>query len=166
MSAENQTNQTNHTKLIYQPITQETVIELMPIENACHTHPWTEKLFRSCVGGRYFGEYAQAIDASGSSKVIGFYIGEYILGEATLMNICVNPIEQGQGLGNALLTQFIQQAKALGGEQLWLDVRTSNTPAIMLYINHGFTEISRRTGYYPTATGYEDSIVMGKKLAS
>ncbi|REL28126.1 ribosomal-protein-alanine N-acetyltransferase [Thalassotalea euphylliae] len=158
-------NAENNIKLSYQPITQDDVIQLMPIENACHTHPWTEKLFRSCVGGRYFGEYAQLTDSKGNQKLVGFYIGEYILGEATLMNICVNPIEQGQGFGNALLTQFITQAKNLGGEQLWLDVRTSNTAAIMLYINHGFTEISRRTGYYPTATGYEDSIVMGKKIS-
>ena len=154
----------NKSTLAYCTITLADVNTLMPIENACHTHPWSEKLLRSCVGGRYFGEYAQVVDDNGNHKIIGFYIGEYILGEATLMNICVNPIEQGQGFGNALLTQFITQAQNLGGEQLWLEVRASNIPALMLYINHGFIEISRRTGYYPTAQGYEDAIVMGKKL--
>jgi ribosomal-protein-alanine N-acetyltransferase len=36
----------------------------------------------------------------------------------------------------------------------------------MLYINQGFTETARRTGYYPSASGfgYEDAIVMIKKL--
>jgi ribosomal-protein-alanine N-acetyltransferase len=29
---------------------------LMPIELACHSHPWSEKTFKSCIGGRYFGE--------------------------------------------------------------------------------------------------------------
>ena len=34
------------------------VKNLMIIENACHSPPWSEKTFSSCVGGRYFGEYA------------------------------------------------------------------------------------------------------------
>jgi ribosomal-protein-alanine N-acetyltransferase len=36
----------------------------------------------------------------------------------------------------------------------------------MMYINHGFTEINRRTGYYPSASGfgYEDAIVMSLGL--
>jgi ribosomal-protein-alanine N-acetyltransferase len=33
-----------------------------------------------------------------------------------------------------------------------------------MYINSGFTETGRRTGYYPSASGfgYEDAIVMKK----
>jgi ribosomal-protein-alanine N-acetyltransferase len=36
----------------------------------------------------------------------------------------------------------------------------------MMYINNGFIETGRRTGYYPSASGfgYEDAIVMKKVL--
>ncbi|NMP31972.1 ribosomal protein S18-alanine N-acetyltransferase [Thalassotalea sp. M1531] len=129
----------------------------MPIEQACHSHPWSEKVFRSCIDGRYFGQYAMKGD-----ELIGFYIGEYILGEATLMDICVSPSQQGNGFGNALTNHFIDQAKSLGAETIWLEVRASNISAIMLYINHGFIETGRRTGYYPKEIGYEDAIVMKK----
>lgn len=143
--------------LNYQAITTSDVASLMAIENACHSHPWSEKVFHSCIGGRYFGDFAQQ-----DNNTIGFYIGEYILGEATLMDICVAPAEQGKGLGNALLTHFIEQSKAKGAEKIWLEVRASNISAIMLYINHGFIETGRRTGYYPKEIGYEDAIVMCK----
>jgi ribosomal-protein-alanine N-acetyltransferase len=41
-------------------------------------------------------------------------------------------------------------------------VRAKNISAQMLYMNTGFIETGRRTGYYPSAKdfGYEDAIVM------
>jgi ribosomal-protein-alanine N-acetyltransferase len=141
---------------------------LMPIELACHSHPWSEKTFLSCIGGRYFGEklainFAQnAATEIPDNHAIGFYIGEYVLGEATLMDICVNPTEQGKGYGKVLLNQFLAQAKKLGTTKVFLEVRAKNIAAQMLYMNAGFIEINRRTGYYPSSTGfgYEDAIVM------
>lgn len=163
--------------LIYSPITVSDVQNLMPIENACHSHPWSEGVFTSCIGGRYFGEFASLPlldeaesaeskdERKGIGQIIGFYVAEYLLGEATLMDICVDPSQQGQGFGNALLSQFIKEAESKGAEKIWLEVRASNTSALMLYINHGFIETGRRTGYYPKAVGFEDAIVMCKAIS-
>lgn len=143
-------------------ISLESVDKLMPIELACHSHPWSEKTFRSCIDGRYFGKYL----CLENTTPIGFYIGEFIAGEATLMDICVTPSHQGQGLGKVLLQQFFQQCQQKETTKIFLEVRASNIAAQMLYINQGFSEISRRTGYYPSAKGfgYEDAIVMAKTL--
>lgn len=143
--------------LNYSPISAKNVNSLMPIETACHSHPWSEKTFSSCIGGRYFGEYAQS-----NQQTIGFYIGELVIDEATLMDICVAPEEQGKGFGKSLMQQFLQQAKQKGALKVWLEVRAKNITAQMLYMNHGFIETGRRTGYYPSAKGfgYEDAIVM------
>ena len=147
--------------LSFQDITLNDVAILMPIENLCHSHPWSEKTLSSCIGGRYFGQLTKSGDT-----ILGFYIGQYVANEATLMYICVSPEQQSKGFGKALLKQFIQQAKDRGANKLWLEVRAKNISAQMLYINHGFTEISRRTGYYPSASGmgYEDAIVMSAKV--
>jgi ribosomal-protein-alanine N-acetyltransferase len=147
--------------LVFNSITDTDVSSLMPIENACHSHPWSEPLFKSCISGRYFGQYLIF-----DETIIGFYIGEYVAGDATLMDICVKPYEQGNGYGKKLLMRFIEQATALGGEQVFLEVRASNIAAQMLYINQGFSETGRRTGYYPSAKGfgYEDAVVMKKNL--
>ncbi|HCM48485.1 MAG TPA: ribosomal-protein-alanine N-acetyltransferase [Colwellia sp.] len=142
------------------------VDKLMPIELACHSHPWSEKTFLSCIGGRYFGEFVQVTEQDLSADhAIGFYIGEYVIGEATLMDICVVPTEQGKGYGKVLLNQFLAQAKKLGTTKVFLEVRAKNIAAQMLYMNAGFIEIDRRTGYYPSSSGfgYEDAIVMSLK---
>jgi len=148
--------------LKFTPITTDDISQLMPIENTCHSHPWTEKTFSSCIGGRYFGEKL----AETTKKIIGFYVGEFVVDEATLMDICVVPTEQGKGYGKKLLHHFIEQAKAKGAVKIWLEVRAKNISAQMLYMNAGFIEISRRTGYYPSSKGfgYEDAIVMSLKL--
>jgi ribosomal-protein-alanine N-acetyltransferase len=150
------------TSLIFQPITPKNLPELMVIENNCHSHPWNENTFASCLGGRYFSEFA----TEQANQIIGFYVGEHVAGEATLMDICVDPALQGKGYGKELLLKFLQQVKNLDASKVFLEVRASNITAQMLYMNHGFVEISRRTGYYPSAKGfgYEDAIVMSLKL--
>ncbi|GAA6206030.1 MULTISPECIES: ribosomal protein S18-alanine N-acetyltransferase [Thalassotalea] len=145
--------------LTFLPITLNDVGTLMPIENDCHSHPWSEKTFKSCIGDRYFGHYLKD-----KEHIIGFYIGEYILGEATLMDICISPSYQGNGYGKHILNFFTNEAKSLGAEKLHLEVRAKNISALMMYINDGYAEIARRTGYYPSAIGYEDAIVMTKSI--
>jgi len=145
----------------YHEISTNDVHSLMPIENACHSHPWTEKTFNSCIGTRYFGNYLKV-----DTDIVGFYIGEHIAGEATLMDICVLPTLQGNGYGKGLLEHFFARSKQLNNTVIWLEVRAKNISAQMMYINNGFTETGRRTGYYPSANGfgYEDAIVMKKAL--
>ena len=154
-------NMTQAVNTTFKPVTQEEVEQLMVIEITCHPHPWSEKTFRSCIDGRYFGEYL-IVD----HVIVGFYVAEHVAGESTLMDICVNPELQGKGYGKALLLQFFKHCKQLATTTIFLEVRAKNISAQMLYINQGFTEISRRTGYYPSNSGfgYEDAIVMSKKL--
>ena len=90
--------------MIFQPISLTQVPDLMPIENACHSHPWSEKTFRSCIGGLYFGDYAST---ESTQQISGFYIGQYVAGEASLLDICVAPAQQGNGYGEQLLQRHI-----------------------------------------------------------
>jgi ribosomal-protein-alanine N-acetyltransferase len=142
---------------VYKEITSADVNSLMAIENVCHSHPWSEKTFRSCLGGRYFG-----FSLSFDQTLVGFYIGEYVACQATLMDICVTPEHRGNNYGNSLLKHFIKHAKSKGATEGFLEVRAKNISALMMYINQGFIEIDRRSGYYPSAMGYEDAIVMRK----
>jgi len=147
--------------LKYTDILPTDIVDLMPIENACHSHPWSEKTFTSCIGSRYFGKKLGE-KSQVNNKFVGFYVGELVMDEATLMDICVSPSEQGKGFGKSLLLQFIDEAKAKGAVKIHLEVRAKNIAAQMLYMNAGFIEVARRTGYYPSdkGFGYEDAIVM------
>ena len=141
--------------LDFSPATLQQVNELMAIELAAQQFPMTERVMASCFGSRYFNWLARQ-----GSQVVGFYIGEYVAGEASLIEICVCPDHQGLGYGRALLEHFIEQARRQGGESCWLEVRASNTSAQRLYLSRGFNELDRRKGYYPAADGREDALLM------
>ncbi|WP_152087589.1 ribosomal protein S18-alanine N-acetyltransferase [Pseudoalteromonas sp. A25] len=131
----------------------------MTIEKACHDFPWTENTMRSCLSGRYFNGaiYNQ-------QKLAGFYIGEVAGPDHTLMDICVAPTFQRQGLAKALLTDFMTVSEQAGAENLFLEVRESNKAAIGLYQWAGFSEVGIRKDYYPSVNGKEDAVLMAKTL--
>ena len=55
-------------------------------------------------------------------------------------------------------------ARQYGAQQMFLEVRPSNTPALRLYESFGFNEMAIRRGYYPAQGGREDAILMGMVL--
>ena len=93
-------------------------------------------------------------------KVVGYFYAQNIVGEVTLLNIAVDPAQQGRGYGKQLIESFLIMCEQLKAESAWLEVRESNTRAANLYEAVGFNEVDRRVNYYPTATGKEDAIIM------
>ena len=71
-----------------------------------------------------------------------------------------DPAFQRRGLGRQLLQHLIDELIKRDVLTLWLEVRASNLPAIALYEQLGFNQVSRRPNYYPTASGREDAILM------
>jgi ribosomal-protein-alanine N-acetyltransferase len=135
------------------------VSAMLAIEQAATSHPWTRNLFESSFSERYFNTVAVHTDATGHAEVAGFYIGEYIAGEASLFDIAVHPTFQGQGIGQRLVDDFLTQGEARGAGYFFLEVRESNQSAIRLYERCGFCQCGRRPRYYPTATGTEDALL-------
>ncbi|HBV91304.1 MAG TPA: ribosomal-protein-alanine N-acetyltransferase, partial [Pantoea sp.] len=93
-------------------------------------------------------------------KMAAFAITQVVLDEASLFNIAVDPAFQRRGLGRQLLQHLIDELIKRDVLTLWLEVRASNQPAIALYEQLGFNQVSRRPNYYPTASGREDAILM------
>jgi ribosomal-protein-alanine N-acetyltransferase len=145
--------------LSFCPFSDTSLDNIYAIEVASNPSPWSKKVLKSCLGGRYFNQQAMLGD-----QLIGFYIGEQVVDEITLMEICIAPQFQGKGYGKALFKAFLAEAKQRGGSQCFLEVRASNIAAQMLYINQGFIQTGRRTGYYQSQTGYEDALLMSAPL--
>ena len=97
--------------------------------------------------------------------LIGYFVLRTVLDESELMQIAVDPNFQGKGFGRKLLTEAIKTAKLSGANRLCLEVRVSNTRARNLYETSGFTIDAIRKGYYRTATGREDAVLMTKRIA-
>jgi ribosomal-protein-alanine N-acetyltransferase len=133
------------------------------LEAQIHAAPWTLGNFRdslaigyeSCVGER-------------EGRILVYGVLMLAPGEAQILNLSVVPDARRKGLGRALLRRFIADAARFGAEQVFLEVRTSNLPAILLYESEGFARVARRERYYPAAasTGLrEDALVMRRALA-
>lgn len=142
-----------------QPMALSDLEQVQIIEQQAHTHPWSEKLFLSNFGKRYFNHILSI-----QNGVAGYYVASYVAGEVTLLNIAIAPNLQGQGAGYRLMQHLIEQAKQLAQQEIWLEVRASNSAAIKLYQKLGFVEVDLRKEYYPTADGREDAIIMCKYL--
>ena len=148
------------------PLTENKSLQILPmgfadieavyqVELQCHSHPWSKKLFLSNFGKRYFNHVI--LD---EQRVIGYFVVSSVAGEVTLMNIAVEPNKQGTGIGRQLL-QFLKDLSSSNGEQeIWLEVRASNSAALALYNRLGFSEVDRRKDYYPCIQGREDAIIM------
>lgn len=78
--------------------------------------------------------------------------------EADVQTIAVTTAAQGRGLGRVLMLRLIDEARARGARELFLEVRADNPGAIHLYTALGFEELGVRRGYYKPDN--VDAIVM------
>jgi len=82
----------------------------------------------------------------------GFALCRTMFDEEELLLFAVIPKYRGKGLGAALLTSVIADARKRGVRRLFLEMRRNN-PAGKLYAGFGFRTIGIRPGYYSTASG-------------
>ncbi|MCA2015207.1 ribosomal protein S18-alanine N-acetyltransferase [Vibrio tritonius] len=125
------------------------------IEQSAHSHPWKQSMIYD-LKSRGQLHSAMLVD----DKVVGYFYAQNIVGEVSLLNIAIDPQEQGKGYGRLLANYFIELCQQANAESAWLEVRESNQRAIALYDQLGFHEIDRRLNYYPTNKGKEDALIM------
>lgn len=143
----------NHYQIL--PMGLSDIESVYQVESQCHSHPWSKKLFLSNFGKRYFNHVMLDND-----NVIGYFVTSSVAGEVTLMNIAIAPSKQGKGLGKLLLQFLIDLSRQKQEQEIWLEVRASNSSALSLYDKLGFVEVDRRKDYYPCEIGREDAIIM------
>ena len=145
----------NHTDIEILPMGFSDLEGVYEVEQQCHSHPWSKKIFLSNFGARYFNHILVK-----DQQVIGYFICSSVAGEVTLMNIAISPGFQGQGLGKTLLSFLCSHSIERGEQEIWLEVRESNINAIKLYQALDFVEVDIRKNYYPTTNGREDAVIM------
>ncbi|WP_062131605.1 ribosomal protein S18-alanine N-acetyltransferase [Demequina aestuarii] len=79
-----------------------------------------------------------------------------------LMNLAVAPEARRQGLGEALMADFMAEARRLHVRDAWLEVAVTNEAALALYRAYGFADVRVRRRYYqPEGI---DALVMRARL--
>ncbi len=136
---------------------------VMEIEQRAYEFPWSAVNFEDCLrSGYYCCVYLKGTHLNASP--IGYAVMSVFAGEAQILNICIDPTMQGQGLGRRLLRHLIGEAGRKSADTLFLEVRSSNRAAFSLYDAAGFNEIGQRRGYYPAQDGREDALVLALSL--
>lgn len=126
------------------------------IEASVQLAPWDHKIFQDCLEAGYDCWVIEQ-----KNEIVAFavlYIAKSIR-EAHLMNICVNPNHQQQGIGRGLLRYLLKYAGEYV-DKIILEVRRSNKIALQLYQQMGFKVIGERKGYYAALNGREDAIIL------
>jgi len=95
-----------------------------------------------------------------NKEVIGYIGFRAIDKNAEMMNFCMDPEYQGQGLGYELLKHSMDYLKALNITSVLLEVRKSNKTAQSMYEKFGFVKSHIRKDYYQT----EDAFVYIKEV--
>ncbi|NGY03651.1 ribosomal protein S18-alanine N-acetyltransferase [Solimonas terrae] len=134
--------------------------QVLAIEREAYTHPWTEGIFSDClrVG------YSAWVVTNTLGEVLAYTLMSMAVGEAHILNICVAPDQQRQGLAAFLLKHLLMVARAADVTLLLLEVRKSNKAAQKLYDGFGFARIGERRDYYPALDGREDALVLALEL--
>ncbi|AFJ03779.1 Ribosomal-protein-S18p-alanine acetyltransferase [Methylophaga frappieri] len=133
---------------------------VIAIEQAANQFPWSAQNFRDCLQSGY-----QNYVWRQRAQIVGFSITQTVLDELHILNICVSPAHQGNGIGRCLLEAIIAQAAEQSATLIVLEVRASNQRAQQLYFSCGFNEMATRRNYYPTQHGREDALLLGLSLS-
>jgi len=129
--------------------------QVLAIENAIYTHPWTLGNFADSLRAGY-----QCCTWRSGAELVGYFILLVAAGEAHLLNLSVAAAHQRGGHGSTLLREAMRLARGRGALHVFLEVRPSNGGAKALYSRFGFRQVAVRPGYYPAHGGREDALVL------
>ena len=95
-----------------------------------------------------------------ADRPLGYLLARLAAGEAELLSLGLLPTARGLGLGQVLLDSLCTRLRALGVEELFLEVAVDNAAAQRLYRRRGFREAGRRRAYYDRGGTRVDAVVM------
>jgi ribosomal-protein-alanine N-acetyltransferase len=141
------------------PLTPDRIDEVLEIERASFSDPWSREMFRSelMLGG---GTYARLAERDGA--LVGYLCAVIVADEAHLGNLAVDPSERRQGVAQALLDDLLESSRKRGIHRVTLEVRESNENARKFYYKNDFIDVAIRKNYYRNPV--EDAIVMLRTL--
>ena len=144
----------NLATLRFEPIAEQHISAIMPIENASHGAPWSERSFQNELQHE-FGIFLVALLEGQIAAYGGVWL---VIDEAHVTTVTVAEAHRRQGIGARLVCELLRRAKEAGMVCSTLEVRASNEAAIALYEKLGFVQTAVRKRYYPDNN--EDAVIM------
>lgn len=102
------------------------------------------------------------ISAFLEDKLVGFAGMSILVDHADILGIAVDKDYTRQNIASKMLSHIIEVCKRMDLDNIFLEVRSSNSAAISLYEKFGFKKISVRKNYYKDNN--EDALIYIKEL--
>jgi ribosomal-protein-alanine N-acetyltransferase len=134
--------------------------EVHAIEQENEVELWSFKNFQDSILAKHFFKLFFL-----NKTIGGFIVARLIQHECEILNIGVTKTMRNNQVASKLIDALIGECNNKSIKHIFLEVRTSNVPAISLYKKFDFNEIGVRPNYYLTKKGYEDAIIMGRDLS-
>ena len=138
---------------------------IMQIEGLCFPHgAWKEEniiyeLHENPVA--HFWVIELSLEDKKDYRVVGFCDYWETFDSATICQIAVHPYLQRKQLGSAMMDEIYNDCFAKKIQNLTLEVRVGNIPAINFYKKHGFEIVTIKPHYYDNG---EDAYYMLLKV--
>ena len=130
--------------------------EVLTVEEASFTNPWTREMYLSELENRSVSFCFLARDDAG--RTVGFCSFWRVLDELHINNLAVLPEFRRAGVASMLLQRVLDEGTGLGARRATLEVRRSNDAARLLYERFGFRVAGVRRDYYTNPV--EDALVL------
>lgn len=114
---------------------------VLAIEQLAYKSPWSRVGFAQSLESPNTLAYLILKD----DQVVGYSIALYMAEFIDLLNICIHPQYQHQGLGGQLFNHLLSASNT---KEVFIEVRVHNYNALSFYKKLGFKVISTRKKYY------------------
>ena len=147
---------------VIEPATVEALPDILQIEEACFSTPWTRKMLQAELSGNPFAHFLLAKQIPqgevGSISIVGYLCFWVVFEEVRLMNLAVIESMRQKGIAKALVIQALEMGLAQAAVRAVLEVRASNHAAHALCRSLGFRDVTTRSTYYTNPI--EDALLM------
>ena len=138
------------------PMTAADVPSVAALEKLCFSDPWSASSIASELDNPLSLWLVWEEDGAAAA-----YLGvQRVPPQADVMNVAVSPALRRRGIARALFAELERRLPEI--DELFLEVRASNSGAIALYRTLGFEQVGRRPNYYLEPR--EDALILRKEL--
>lgn len=137
--------------------TAEFCSDICELEKVCFKHPWSAEMIEQTSSGDNF----LGVVAVEDGKTVGYAGAIFAADVADIALVAVSPEFTRRGIAFALVNRLCERLAERNVENVYLEARYGNEPAIGLYKKCGFSAVGIRKKYYEDT---EDAIVMFKSI--
>ncbi len=132
--------------------------EIAYIDSISFSESWSEKSYLEMAENKIYSFFKEEVN----DKIAGFIVLMDVVDAAEIIRVAVLPEYREMGIGTKLIEKAVEEIMKKGMENIFLEVRESNSNAIKLYNKSGFEECGVRKNYYSNPK--ENGIIMIKRL--